>query len=94
MTARSSRGGNCIKIGLPGKLILWGLSDEISLRLENKSSLRPIPRESVFPEDLIGSKTTFNTYSLVKCALRKTYFKGLGKIKVTGNIRGCAKRPF
>ena len=59
-----------------------GLSDKISLlrRLENKSSLRPIPRESVFPEDLIGSKTTFNTYSLVKYALKKTYFKGLGKI--------------
>ena len=61
-----------------------GLSDKISLlrRLENKSSLRPIPRESVFPEDLIGSKSTFKTYSLVKYALKKTYFKGLEKISL------------
>ena len=46
-------------------------------RLEKKSSLRPIPRESVFPEDLIGRKSTFKTYSFVKYALKKTYFKGL-----------------
>ena len=51
-------------------------------RLENKSSLRPIPRESVFPEDFIGSKSTFKTYSLIKYALKKTYFKGLEKISL------------
>ena len=45
-----------------------------------KSSLRPIPRESVFPEDLIGSKSTFKTYSLVEYDLKKTYFNGLEKI--------------
>ena len=68
-------------------VLVWGLSDKISLlrRLENKSSLRPIPRESVFPEDLIGSKSTFKTYSLVKYAL-KTYFNGLGKISLKLNL--------
>ena len=87
-------GGNCIKIGSPGKPILryyfqenrtsWRLSDKISLlrRLENKSSLRLIPRESVFPEDLIGGKYTFKTYSFVKYALKKTFFKGLEKISL------------
>ena len=60
------------------------LSDKISLlrRLENKSSLRPIPRESVFPEDLIDCKSTFKTYSLVEYALKKTYFKGFSKISL------------
>ena len=33
-----------------------------------------------FPEDLIGSKSTFQTYSLVQYALKKTYFNGLEKI--------------
>ena len=64
--------------------LFWGISDKISLmrKLENKASLGPIPRESVFPEDLIGSKSTFKTYSLVKYALKKTCFKGLGKISL------------
>ena len=61
-----------------------GLSDKISFlrRLENKSSLRPILRESVLAEDFIGGKSTFKTYSLVKYAFKKTYFKGLGKISL------------
>ena len=63
----SFKGGcNCIKICLPGKSIprdyfqenrtSRGLSDKIG-RLRKGSSLRPILRESVFSEDLIGSKS-------------------------------------
>ena len=61
-----------------------GLSDKIGLlrRPEKRSCLRPILRESVFPEDLIGSKSSFKTYSLVEYALKKTYFKGLEKISL------------
>ena len=46
----------CSRITFP----VWGLSDKISFprRLGKKSSLRPITGESVFPEDLIGSKST------------------------------------
>ena len=57
--------------------LFWGISDKISLmrKLENKSSLRHLPRESVFPEDLIGSKSTFKTYSLVKYGMRKISLK-------------------
>ena len=63
-------------------------------RLENESSLRTIPRESVFPEDLIGSKSTFKTNSLDKYALKKTYFKGLGKISLKVNLKSYEKTYF
>ena len=48
----------------------WGLSDKIGLRgrPEKRSSLRPILRESVFPEDSIGIKFYFQTCSLVEYA--------------------------
>ena len=73
---------------MPSSVKVWeisrGLSDKIGLlrRPKKRSSLRPILRESVFPEDLIGSKSSLKTYSLVEYALKKTYFKGLEKISL------------
>ena len=86
---------------MPSSVKVWeiskGLSDKIGLlrRPKKRSSLRPILRESVFPEDLIGSKSSFKTYSLVDYALKKTYFKGWEKISLELDLfSSLLRRPI
>ena len=53
-----------------------GLSDKIGLlkRPKKRSTLRPILRESVFPEDLIGSKIFFKDLFICKMCLKEDLF--------------------
>ena len=79
------------------KSLTWRLSVKISLpRIpSNRSSLRLILRELVFPEDLIGNKSSLKTYSLIEYALKKTYFKGLEKISLELDLfSSLLRRPI